>query len=206
MGDSRGNTTQSVQNMAGPKKTGRNDQRFKKQQPGQDEQNVAQIGRLGRPGNIEAEKNVLGSILLKPDVCDDVALSVRSEDFSDEAHQTIFRHLLDLHDGGKRIDATILLERLRTKGDLDAVGGAAAIAELIGSVPHAAHASHYAHIIRDKSMLRSLIDASTDILRDAYDAYDEPRELLSQAEEKIFSILEQRSSAERSLSRLFLKT
>ena len=144
MGDSRGNATQSVQNMAGPKKTGRNGQRFKKQQPGQDEQNVAQIGRLGRPGNIEAEKNVLGSILLKPDVCDDVALSVRSEDFSDEAHQTIFRHLLDLHDGGKRIDATILLERLRTKGDLDAVGGAAAIAELIGSVPHAAHASHYA--------------------------------------------------------------
>lgn len=196
MGDSRGNATQSVQNMAGPKKTSRNGQRFKKQQPGQDEQNVAQIGRLGRPGNIEAEKNVLGSILLKPDVCDDVALSVRSEDFSDEAHQTIFRHLLDLHDGGKRIDATILLERLRTKGDLDAVGGAAAIAELISSVPHAAHASHYANIIRDKSMLRSLIDASTDILRDAYDAYDEPRELLSQAEEKIFSILEQRSSAE----------
>lgn len=91
MGDSRGNATQSVQNMAGPKKTGRNSQRFKKQQSGQDEQNVAQIGRLGRPGNIEAEKNVLGSILLKPDVCDDVALSVRSEDFSDEAHQTIFR-------------------------------------------------------------------------------------------------------------------
>ena len=49
MGDSRGNATQSVQNMAGPKKTGRNGQRFKKQQPGQDEQNVAQIGRLGRP-------------------------------------------------------------------------------------------------------------------------------------------------------------
>ena len=150
----------------------------------------------GRPGNLEAERNVLGSILLKPDVCDDVALLVRPEDFADEAHQTIFRHLLDLHDGAARIDATILLDRLRNKGDLEQIGGAATIAELINSVPHAAHATHYAAIIRDKAMLRSLIDASTDILRDAYDAFDEPRELLSQAEEKIFSILEQRSSAE----------
>ena len=150
----------------------------------------------GRPGNIDAERNVLGSILLKPDVCDDVALLVRPEDFSDEAHQIIFRHLVDLHDGAARIDATILLDRLRTKGDLEQIGGAATIAELINSVPHAAHATHYAGIIRDKAMLRSLIDASTDILRDAYDAFDEPRELLSQAEEKIFSILEQRSSAE----------
>ena len=150
----------------------------------------------GRPGNLEAERNVLGSILLKPDVCDDVALLVRPEDFADEAHQTIFRHLLDLHDGAARIDATILLDRLRNKGDLEQIGGAATIAELINSVPHAAHATHYAGIIRDKAMLRSLIDASTDILRDAYDAFDEPRELLSQAEEKIFSILEQRSSAE----------
>ena len=193
MGESRGSVTQSVQNSASSKKQNRNGKRTRNQSYSQDEHDIS---KLGRPGNIEAERNVLGSILLKPDVCDEVALSARPEDFADEAHQIIFRHLLDLHDGGARIDATILLERLRTKGDLDAVGGAAAIAELIHSVPHAAHASHYAHIIRDKSMLRSLIDASTDILRDAYDAYDEPRELLSQAEEKIFSILENRSSAE----------
>ena len=118
MGDSRGNATQSVQSMAGPKKMSRNGHRSSKQSRSQDEQSVSEIARLGRPGNIEAEKNVLGSILLKPDVCDDVALSVRSEDSSDEAHQTIFRHLLDLHYSGKRIDATILLEKLRTKGDL----------------------------------------------------------------------------------------
>lgn len=154
------------------------------------------LSGIGRPGNIEAERNVLGSILLKPDVCDDVALVVRPDDFADEANQAIFRHLLELHDSGGRIDATIVLEKLRSRDELDLVGGAAAIAELINSVPHAAHAAHYAAIIRDKAMLRSLIDASTDILRDAYDAFDEPRELLARAEEKIFSILEQRSSAE----------
>lgn len=68
----------------------------------------ALVGHLGRPGNIEAERNVLGSILLKPDVCDDVALAVRPDDFADEAHQAIYRQLLELHDSGGRIDATIL--------------------------------------------------------------------------------------------------
>lgn len=149
-----------------------------------------------RPANVDAERAVLGSILLKPDVCDDVALLVRAEDFADDAHQLLFRHLLELHDSGKRIDVTIVLERLRTKGDLDRIGGAPSLAEIVQSVPHAAHATHYGQIVRDKAMLRSLIDASTDILRDAYDAIDEPRELVARAEAKIFSILEHRSSAE----------
>ena len=157
---------------------------------------VAPLESRERPANVDAERAVLGSILLKPDVCDDIALLIRPEDFADETHQVLYRHLLELHDSGKRIDVTIVVDRLRTQGDLDRVGGAAAIAEILEAVPHAAHATHYAHIVRDKSMLRSLIDASTDILRDAYDASDEPRELVARAEAKIFQILEHRSSAE----------
>ena len=149
-----------------------------------------------RPANIDAERAVLGSILLKPDVCDDVSLVIRAEDFADESHQIIFAHLLELHDGGRRIDATILLERLRSKGDLERIGGAGALGEIVQSVPHAAHAAHYAAIVRDKAMLRSLIDASTEILRDAYTSPDEPMMLVSRAETSIFSILERRSSAE----------
>jgi len=164
--------------------------------PREDRSRSAAAEPRERPTNVDAERAVLGSILLKPDVCDDIALVVRPEDFSDEAHQLLYRHLLELHDTGKRIDATIVLDVLRTKGDLERVGGAAALAEAIESVPHAAHAQHYAHIVRDKSLLCSLIDAGTDILRDAYDAADEPRQLLARAEERIFSILERRSSAE----------
>ena len=149
-----------------------------------------------RPANVDAERAVLGSILLKPDVCDDIALVVRAEDFSDESHQLLYRHLLDLHDSGKRIDATIVVERLKTQGDFERIGGAAALADVVQAVPHAAHATHYAAIVRDKALLRSMIDAGTDILRDAYEASDEPRQLLARAEEKIFSILERRSSAE----------
>jgi len=156
---------------------------------------VALEGRE-RPANADAEKAVLGSILLKPDVCDDVSLVVRPEDFADEAHHLLYRHLLELHDGGKRIDSTILLERLRTRGDLERIGGAPLLAEVLETVPHAAHAVYYAQIVRDKAILRSLIDAGTDILRDAYDEADEPRQLLARAEEKIFSILERRASAD----------
>jgi replicative DNA helicase len=149
-----------------------------------------------RPVNADAERAVLGSILIKPDVCDDVALVVRPEDFFDEAHQILYRHLLELHNGGKRIDTTIVLEKLRTQGDLDRIGGPPLLADLLEAVPHAAHATHYAQIVRDKALLRNLIDAGTDILRDAYDESDEPRQLLSRAEERIFAILEERSSAD----------
>jgi len=162
--------------------------------PGADSQGPLEF--RDRPSSIDAERAVLGSVLLKPDVCDDVALIVRLEDFHDEAHQVLYSHLLELHDTGKRIDVTIVLERLRAKGDLDRIGGAAGLADIVQAVPHAAHAVHYAQIVRDKSMLRSLIDAGTDILRDAYDSVDEPRELLARAEAKIFAILEHRSSAE----------
>jgi len=157
---------------------------------------TASLADRERPANVDAERAVLGSILLKPDVCDDVALLVRPDDFADEAHQLLYGHLLSLHDSGKRIDVTIVLELLRTKGDLDRIGGTSALASVVEAVPHAAHATHYAQIVRDKALLRSLIDAGTDILRDAYDSVDEPRQLLSRAEEKIFAILERRSSAE----------
>jgi replicative DNA helicase len=158
-----------------------------------------------RPANLDAERAVLGSILLKPDVCDDVALVIRAEDFSDESLQTLYRHLIDLHDAGKRIDATIVVERLKTQGDFERIGGAGMIADVVQAVPHAAHATHYAAIVRDKSILRSLIDAGTDILRDAYDAADEPREILARAEAGIFAILEHRSSIQSVLEDVMVR-
>jgi len=186
--------------MAGPTDGGRGNGDRERRRPRRDGHSQPAAASLldprDRPANVDAERAVLGSILLKPDVCDDIALVVRAEDFSDESHQLLYRHLLDLHDSGKRIDATIVVERLKTQGDFERIGGAAALADVVQAVPHAAHATHYAAIVRDKALLRSLIDAGTDILRDAYDASDEPRQLLARAEEKIFSILERRSSAE----------
>jgi replicative DNA helicase len=148
------------------------------------------------PSNLDAERAVLGSILLLPIVCDDVSLILRAEDFYDEAHRTLFTHLRALNDEGRRIDTTLLVERLRAAGQFEAIGGASYLAEVLQSVPTAANANYYAEIVRDKSTLRSLIHSSTDILRDAYDESIEPREMLSRAEEKIFGILDNRGAAQ----------
>lgn len=146
------------------------------------------------PQNLEAERGVLGSILLDPDLCDDIALMLRPSDFYADANQKLYTHLLAMHDEGRRIDATLLMEQLSKAGDLEAVGGAAYLAELLHSVPHAANAVYYGQIVRDKATLRALIHTSTEILRDAYEPTLAPRELISRAEEQIFAINDDRSS------------
>ncbi len=140
------------------------------------------------PHNLDAERGVLGSLLLDPSLCDEVVLALRPEDFYAEPNRRLFSHIVAMHDEGKRIDATLLVERLKQKGEYEAIGGAAYLAEIIHSVPVAAHALYYANIVREKAMLRDLIHASTAILRDAYDPTLEPDELVSRAEERIFSV------------------
>ena len=102
--------------------------------------------------------------------------------------------MLAMHEEGRRIDTTLLVERLKSAGDYELVGGAAYLAEIFDSVPTAAHATYYAQIVRDKATLRSLIHSSTEILRDAYDQTTDPREMLSLAEQKIFAILDERGT------------
>jgi len=147
-----------------------------------------------QPRSLEAEKAVLGSILLLPEVFDEVALIIRPDDFYDDANQILFEHLLQMHEMGIQIDPMLLVERLRSADQYEKIGGAAYLAEIGGLVPTAAHAEYYAKIVSEKSVLRSLIHASTDILKDAYDPTAEPREMLAKAEEKVFGILDSRGS------------
>ncbi len=148
------------------------------------------------PSNAEAERGVLGSILLLPTVCDDVALILRAEDFYDDANRTLYAHMRAMNDEGRRIDTTLLVERLKNCGDFEAIGGAPYLAEVLQSVPTAANATYYAEIVKDKATLRSLIHSSTEILRDAYDESIAPREMLGRAEEKIFGILDGRGTSQ----------
>ena len=145
------------------------------------------------PQNLDAEKSVLGCLLLDPLLCDDVLMILRSEDFYSDANAKLFAQMVHMHNDGLKIDATLLIERLKTNGELDAVGGLAYLGEVAQSVAVPAHAEHYAEIVRDKSTLRGLIHAGTEILRDAYDSTVEPMELVGQAEQKIFSINDLRS-------------
>jgi replicative DNA helicase len=146
------------------------------------------------PQSVEAEKALLGSVLMNPTLLDDVVLIVRPDDFYADAHRRLFTHLLAIQDGGGRIDVLLLSERLKQAGELEVVGGRPYLAELVESVAVPAHAEYYARIVREKSIFRSLINASTEILRDAYDPTLESREMLGRAEEKIFAVHDQRSS------------
>jgi replicative DNA helicase len=103
--------------------------------------------------------------------------------------------MLAMHDAGRKIDITLLVDRLKASGDYEAMGGAPYLAKVGRSVPNAAHAVYYAQIVREKATFRALIEASTEILRDAYDEADDAQEMLSRAEQKVFSILDRRGAA-----------
>ena len=147
------------------------------------------------PFNLDAEMGVLGSIMLSPEACDDIALTLRPDDFYDDAHRKLFGHMLSMHDEGRKVDSTLLVEKLKLAGDLERVGGVPYLARVAKSVPNAAHAIYYATIVREKATYRALIDASTEILREAYEENHEAKHLLGQAEQKIFSILDSRGTS-----------
>lgn len=148
------------------------------------------------PHNLEAERAVIGSILLLPEIFDEVALRVRPGDFYDDANRQIYEQLIAIRDAGQSVDLMILIDRLKKAGAYDRVGGAAYLAEIGRQVPTAAHAAYYAQIVSEKSVLRALIHASTDILHEAYHDASEPRQTLARAEERVFAILEERSAGQ----------
>ncbi len=149
------------------------------------------------PKSEEAERGVLGSMLLDGEMCDEVILQLDAHEFYSPSHQKLYGHLVALHEDGFRTDdTTLLLERLRKAGDLEAVGGATGLYELIHSVPHAANAIHYAKIVQEKATLRVLLQSCQEILRECYDQFLDTRDLLSRAEQRIFSILEEKGTTE----------
>ena len=162
--------------------------RRKKREP-----SAAEVLQRQPPVDLDAEMGVLGSILLMPEVCDDIA-SLRPDDFYDDANRKIYEIMRDMHDNGDKIDITLLVSRLRTAGQYDTIGGAAYLAKLSSSVANAAHAVYYAGIVTEKAVYRKLIESSTEILRDSYEQSSSARELCAQAEQKVFAIMDGRSS------------
>lgn len=147
------------------------------------------------PFSLEAETGVLGSLMLMPDACDEIVNVIRADDFYDESNAKLFEHIMAMHNDGKKIDMTLLRERLVQSGDFEAVGGAAGLAEIFTSVPTAAHAVYYAEIVNEKATMRNLITTCTDILTSAYDPTQDSKTMLSAAEQKVFAIRESRQKS-----------
>lgn len=144
------------------------------------------------PHNLEAERSVLGAILIRNEAINQATELIDAKDFFRVAHQRIFDGMIALSERNDAIDLVTLKEELERRGDLDEVGGPAYVAALVDGVPRSTNVEYYALIIRQKSTLRTLIRSTQQIERAAYDAELDADELLDEAERAIFEIADNR--------------
>lgn len=148
------------------------------------------LGKLP-PQNIEAESAVLGAVLVNKDAMDKIADVVIADDFYRQDHQKIFRAIVRLFEKRAPIDLVTLTNELEGLKELDSVGGAAYLAQLVNSVPTALHVLHYAQIVRHKATLRRILGAGQKIAELGYEEEREVQEILDDAEAALFGVSRQ---------------
>jgi len=159
------------------------------------------------PQNIDAEQSVLGAILLDREAVYKAMSVLQPGDFYRESHRTIYETMLLLNEAGSPVDLITLSDQLRQQGDLEKVGGVAAIATLAEIVPTAANVEYYARIVEEKSLLRTLINLSTRIAGMGYEEREEPEKLIAEAEQMIMELGNRRTNqAFFTIKEIFLKT
>ncbi len=144
------------------------------------------------PQNLEAEQSVLGGILLDNQGLNPVLEVITSRDFYSEAHRRIFEAMINLSDRGEPVDLITLSSILKDRTQLDKAGGAAYLAGLVDNVPSAANIAHYAKIVKEKAILRGLINTATEILGKTYAPGADVDTVLDEAEQAIFEISEKK--------------
>lgn len=148
------------------------------------------------PYDLTAEKAVLGCVILNSEVINELSLLLRADDFFDDAHRILYEAMVDLFNSGKKVDVALLVNQLKGTGQYELVGGAAYLAELANAVPNAAHSVYYGEIIQAKAVVRRVIEATTEILEEAYDESTDAQKLISRAEEKIFQIQDEKTGSQ----------
>jgi replicative DNA helicase len=144
---------------------------------------------------MEAEQSVLGSMLLERDAIISATEYLRAVDFYRDGHQKIFEAMVVLTERGEPVDLVTLVEELRVKNQLDAIGGMSYLTTLANAVPTSANVSYYARIVQEKALLRSLINGATRIVTRCFEAKDDVDEIMDEAEKTIFEV-SQRSNPE----------
>ncbi len=147
------------------------------------------------PQSLEVEQSILGAILFEHEALVKVLEVIDEQDFYQDTHRWIFQAMVELFEENVPLDVLTVMERLRKKDRLEAVGGAVYLAELTDMVPTAAHVWHHAHIVREKSILRMLIRSATTIVTESYEDTDDVDLLLDRAEQAIFAINQRRSTS-----------
>ena len=144
------------------------------------------------PHNEEAERSVLGAVMLNKDILSEVLEEVTADDFYNESHREIFRAIWELYKENTAVDMLTVCEELKKRKALDMAGGRAYIATLTAEVPSTANAVEYAKIVAEKATLRQMIRTSEDITEKGYDAKMDAGEILDYAESGIFKIAQKR--------------
>jgi replicative DNA helicase len=144
------------------------------------------------PSAVEAEMCLLASMMLDKDMIGQVVQIVDREAFYQADHQVIFDIIVKLYEQNRPIDGLIVREELAKRQLLEEVGGLQYLAQILNIVPSSAHGAHYAGIVREKSLLRQLIAASNNILRDAYAPHEQADLVVDKAEKQIFEIAQKK--------------
>jgi replicative DNA helicase len=143
------------------------------------------------PYSLEAELSVLGGMFIDAEAVVKAIEILDDSMFYREGHRRLFRAMVRLWETGEVIDPVTLTEQLRNTGDFDFIGGAPYLSQLLDAVPTAANIEYHARIVREKAVLRRLIEAATNIIQTTYEAQGDVEDLLDQAEQSIFQIAEQ---------------
>jgi len=140
------------------------------------------------PQNVESERALLGSIMLRPEALAEIMDILRPEAFYADKHKTIFEAMMHLYERREPIDLLTLSSKLKETVDLDRIGGISYLTEIVNAVPSSSNAEHYATIVSKKHTMRKLIEAAEHIAKIGYDEENEIEELLDRAEKKIYEV------------------
>jgi replicative DNA helicase len=144
------------------------------------------------PQNTEAERSILGAILLDNNALNATLEKLKPEDFFHDHHRRIYQQMIALGETQQAIDLVTLTDQLHRSGELESSGGPAYIAQLMDGVPHVTNVEHYARIVKEKSLLRGLIHATHAIQQQALEAEEDADTILDRAESQIFQLAEDR--------------
>src|ERR1700682_4135163 len=147
------------------------------------------------PNNLDAERSVLGAILLDNNALNPAIEHLRPEDFFLDQHRRVFTHMIALGESQQAIDLVTLTEELHRRGDLESSGGAPYLASLADGMPKVSNIEHYARIVKEKAILRNLIHATHNIQQRAFEGEDGADTILDNAASSIFAIAEDRIRA-----------
>jgi replicative DNA helicase len=146
----------------------------------------------GMPASMDAERAILGAILLDNSAYPQAAEHLRAEDFSLDSHRRIYLRMMELAETGKPVDFVTLTEQLGQHKEIEAVGGVAYVTSLTDGLPRVKNIEQYVKIVKDKALLRGLIHAATSAIQQAYEQEAPAEEIIDTAESAIFKVAEQR--------------